>query len=193
MSSAARWLGLLVIGFVLGQPVPVHAQTPEVKPSDLVGTWEVSGAAGMPGQLQQYFTFRPDKTSLHTTIRVADGDTLSCTDPGDWTPLTMAQKTVLNGEELSLTYKGGTTTVFKRVDPSNRPLNRVIAAGFAPGRPIPAHVQARTGTMADLLGAWEVTSGLARKWETLTATRRVMIVYPDSSMVRLVVRQVGTD
>lgn len=174
MHGATRGLGLLVVGLLLGRPLPVQAQGAMVKWADIVGTWEhVFDPALLireRTQLYSRITFRPDSTTLVTEVYSMGEDTLSCSseykrsflraDTLFGVPLAGSGAVVrLQDESLSLTgfvrapFTEEWTRVYRRTEPSKQLFNQVISTGFASGRPMPAHTPP-TGTLTDFVGAW---------------------------------------
>lgn len=198
MKCGVRGFGLLVVGWALGHPAPVQAQTPAVKLEDVVGMWEASpellikDQRSDSGLIYEYVTIHSDTTTRIGRIRVFRGDTLFCGS----SPWLINVKELLQDmgiskdpdgvQRLSWFYinrsKGKSDTigaeVYKRIDSPKPQFAQVIATGFATGRPIPAHPQTPTGTFADVLGMWEVTGPSA-------TTKFIQIFRPDTTRLEI--------
>lgn len=208
MKGAMGGFGLLIVGSMLGRPLPVHAQTQtSVKWADIVGTWEEIPALGTfkngSSAVYRSLTFRPDGMVLWTEVFWETGDTLS---ESRWsgpfrtdTIEVMSWPAVirLQDQRLSLKYlqrdfatEAG-AQAYQRIDLSKRPLRQVIATGFGSAYLIPAHPPTPTGTLADLAGAWE---GIPTpEWGEQSIIRRLRLFRSDSTILNVEMRQNGND
>jgi len=173
----------------------------------------------VPGSLiATDMVFRPDSTLLWSNIHLDGPDTLATTGKGRAVlagdTLEVTNSTIgpsgwwgsrtlviaLRDQELTMHYWCGgpeekpwecQTRTYKRIKPAQRRFERIIATGFALRGPVPAHPATPTGTLTDLLSAWEGIP--TAEWQGRGVARSIRVFLPDSTYLNATIYKDGQD
>ena len=162
--------------------------------------------------LHSYEDGRADTTSMSRKLKFSlVGDTVTMTSAGGYYGWSVYILRLQDGQ-LVQRYCGypqqreawggcAATWIYKRVDPSQNPLHHMTGAGFGSRLPIPAHPRTPTGTLEDLLGAWEKisTPQLEKTFAEMHTdgkerfVREIRVFRPDSTVIGAEIRENGKD
>lgn len=158
-----------------------HGDTLAVTTKGLLSCPDCSDAAGDPIKIPP--TIRGDTLSWPGAAR---GYVYSYQD---------SSRMILQDQELVVSSpKPGRSGTYRPARTAKHALDGVIRLGYGPSRPVPAHPQPPTGTLTDLVGAWERTrKDSTGERKDSTELRMFRIFRSDSVMLEIRTHRDGTD